>query len=45
MSNEDYNEFGDTVNGKAAARHEPFLGFDIHVSVSTGFRASSLPVS
>lgn len=39
---EDYDDFGDTVNGKAAARYELFPGFAIRGSVSTGFRAPSL---
>lgn len=39
---EDYDDFGDTVNGKAAARYEVFPGFAIRGSVSTGFRAPSL---
>ena len=39
---EDYDDFGDTVNGKAAARYELFPGFGIRASVSTGFRAPSL---
>ena len=39
---EDYDDFGDTVNGKAAARYELFPGFAVRASVSTGFRAPSL---
>ena len=39
---EDYDDFGDTVNGKAAARYELFPGFAVRGSVSTGFRAPSL---
>ncbi len=39
---EHYTDFGDTVNGKAAARFEPIQGIAIRGSVSTGFRAPSL---
>jgi iron complex outermembrane receptor protein len=39
---ENYSDFGDTINGKAAARFEPIEGFAIRGSVSTGFRAPSL---
>ncbi|HWK35101.1 TonB-dependent receptor [Sphingomonas sp.] len=39
---EHYSDFGDTVNGKAAARFEPIKGIAIRGSVSTGFRAPSL---
>ncbi|MGK6321248.1 TonB-dependent receptor plug domain-containing protein [Sphingomonas sp. DT-204] len=39
---EHFSDFGDTVNGKAAARFEPIKGFAIRGSISTGFRAPSL---
>ena len=39
---EHFTDFGDTVNGKAAARFEPIAGVAIRGSVSTGFRAPSL---
>ena len=39
---EHFSDFGDTVNGKAAARFEPIKGIAIRGSVSTGFRAPSL---
>ncbi|WP_374140185.1 TonB-dependent receptor plug domain-containing protein [Sphingomonas sp.] len=39
---ESYSDFGNTVNGKAAARYEPIKGVAIRGSVSTGFRAPSL---
>jgi iron complex outermembrane receptor protein len=39
---EHYSDFGDTFNGKAAARFEPIKGIAIRGSVSTGFRAPSL---
>lgn len=39
---EHYSDFGDTVNGKAAVRFEPFEGLAFRGSVSTGFRAPSL---
>ena len=39
---EDYDDFGDTVNGKLAARYELTTGFAVRGSVSTGFRAPSL---
>lgn len=39
---EHYSDFGDTVNGKAAARFEPIEGLALRGSVSTGFRAPSL---
>ena len=42
---EDYDDFGDTVNGKIAARYEVVPGFAIRGSVSTGFRAPSLSQS
>ena len=39
---EHFTDFGDTVNGKAAARFEPVRGYAIRGSISTGFRAPSL---
>ncbi|GGE05474.1 TonB-dependent receptor [Tsuneonella deserti] len=39
---EDFSDFGDTVNGKAAARFEPIDGIALRGSISTGFRAPSL---
>lgn len=39
---EHYSDFGDTVNGKAAARFEPIDGLAFRGSISTGFRAPSL---
>ncbi|WP_066651003.1 TonB-dependent receptor plug domain-containing protein [Sphingomonas sp. CCH10-B3] len=39
---ESYSDFGDTINGKAAARFEPIRGVAFRGSVSTGFRAPSL---
>ena len=39
---EHYSDFGDTVNGKAAARFEPIDGIALRGSISTGFRAPSL---
>ena len=39
---EDYSDFGDTLNGKVAARFEPVEWLGIRGSVSTGFRAPSL---
>ncbi len=39
---EHFSDFGDTVNGKVAARFEPIKGFAVRGSVSTGFRAPSL---
>lgn len=42
---EDYDDFGDTVNGKVAVRYEIVPGFSIRGSVSTGFRAPSLSQS
>lgn len=39
---EDYSDFGSDVNGKLAARFEPFDGIAVRGSVSTGFRAPSL---
>jgi iron complex outermembrane receptor protein len=42
---EDYDDFGDTINGKVSARYEIAPGFAIRGSVSTGFRAPSLSQS
>lgn len=39
---EDFTDFGDTLNGKAAARIEPVDGLALRGSVSTGFKAPSL---
>ncbi len=39
---EHFSDFGDTVNGKAAARFELIDGVALRGSVSTGFRAPSL---
>ena len=39
---EHYSDFGDTVNGKIAAKLTPVRGIGIRGSVSTGFRAPSL---
>ncbi|HEX2764325.1 MAG TPA: TonB-dependent receptor [Allosphingosinicella sp.] len=39
---EHYSDFGDTWNGKFAARVEPIEGFALRGSISTGFRAPSL---
>lgn len=39
---EHYTDFGNTVNGKAAARFEPIDGIALRASASTGFRAPSL---
>jgi iron complex outermembrane recepter protein len=39
---EHYSDFGDTINGKLAARFEPLEGVALRGSVSTGFRAPSL---
>ncbi|MEQ1510055.1 MAG: TonB-dependent receptor [Sphingopyxis sp.] len=39
---EHFSDFGSTVNGKFAARFEPFDGLGFRGSVSTGFRAPSL---
>ncbi|AXB79544.1 TonB-dependent siderophore receptor [Novosphingobium sp. P6W] len=39
---EHFSDFGDTVNGKAAARLEPVEGIALRGSISTGFRAPSL---
>jgi iron complex outermembrane receptor protein len=39
---EHFSDFGDTVNGKLAARLEPIDGIALRGSISTGFRAPSL---
>ena len=39
---EHFSDFGDTINGKAAARFEVIDGVALRASVSTGFRAPSL---
>lgn len=39
---EDFDDFGDTTNGKLAARWEIANDFALRASVSTGFRAPSL---
>ena len=39
---EQYSDFGNTVNGKLAARYKLFNNFSIRGSVSSGFRAPSL---
>lgn len=39
---EHYTDFGDTWNGKLAARFEPIEGIAIRGSIATGFRAPSL---
>jgi iron complex outermembrane receptor protein len=39
---EHYSDFGNTVNGKIAARYEFIDGFAVRGSVSNGFRAPSL---
>lgn len=39
---EDYSDFGSDLNGKIAARFEPFDGIAVRGAVSTGFRAPSL---
>ncbi|MBO9511572.1 TonB-dependent receptor [Erythrobacter sp. A6_0] len=39
---EDFSDFGDTVNGKIAARVEPIDGLALRGSASTGFKAPSL---
>ncbi len=39
---EDYSDFGETVNGKIAARVSPSNRFALRGAVSTGFRAPSL---
>ncbi|HSM39291.1 MAG TPA: TonB-dependent receptor, partial [Afifellaceae bacterium] len=39
---EHFSDFGDTLNGKAAARFEPIDGLAFRGSVSTGFRAPGM---
>lgn len=39
---EHFSDFGDTVNGKFAARYEPIQGYALRGSISNGFRAPSL---
>lgn len=39
---EHFSDFGDTINGKFAARWEPVQGYALRGSVSNGFRAPSL---
>ncbi len=39
---EHFSDFGDTVNGKLAARYEPVTGYALRGSISNGFRAPSL---
>jgi iron complex outermembrane receptor protein len=39
---EHYSDFGETWNGKFAARYEPVKGFALRGSISNGFRAPSL---
>ena len=39
---EHFSDFGDTVNGKIAARYEPVKGYALRGSFSNGFRAPSL---
>src|SRR3546814_10299574 len=39
---EHFSDFGDTVNGKVAARFEPIEGLALRGSVSTGFRAPGM---
>ncbi len=39
---EDFSDFGDTLNGKVAARLEPVDGLALRGSFSTGFKAPSL---
>ena len=39
---EHFSDFGDTWNGKFAARYEPVKGYAIRGSISNGFRAPSL---
>ncbi|MFN3618933.1 TonB-dependent receptor plug domain-containing protein [Sphingorhabdus sp.] len=39
---EHFSDFGDTINGKAAARFEVIDGVALRGSISTGFRAPSL---
>jgi iron complex outermembrane receptor protein len=39
---ENFSDFGDTINGKAAARFEPVEGLAIRGAISTGFRAPGM---
>jgi iron complex outermembrane receptor protein len=39
---EHYSDFGNTTTGKFSTRFEPFSGYSLRGSVSTGFRAPSL---
>jgi len=39
---EHFSDFGETINGKLAARFEPIDGVALRGSISTGFRAPSL---
>lgn len=39
---ENFSDFGDTINGKAAARFEPVDGLALRGSISTGFRAPGM---
>lgn len=39
---EDYSDFGTAETGKASVRFEPFSGYAIRATASTGFRAPSL---
>lgn len=39
---EHFSDFGSTINGKLAARFEPFEGIALRGSVSTGFRAPGM---
>lgn len=39
---EHFSDFGDTVNGKLAARFEPVEGLAVRGSISTGFRAPGM---
>jgi iron complex outermembrane receptor protein len=39
---ENYSDFGDTTTGKLSARYEPFDGYAIRGTVSSGFRAPTL---
>jgi iron complex outermembrane receptor protein len=39
---ENFSDFGDTINGKAAARFEPVDGIALRGSISTGFRAPGM---
>jgi len=39
---ESYSDFGDTTTGKVSMRYEPFGGYAVRGTFSTGFRAPSL---